>query len=488
MTELLLNSLSAALPVSLLIALLLPALRLSGRTLSAKCRRAVWLILIIRLCVPFSTAAIPSLLEISLTGSAASESEFTEAESAVVYTSGADFDRKVEEKPSAKAALSISCAASLPSAKKIADFAAYIYVAGIILYAAYKLAAYRIFMRGLDRTLAPARERTNELFNSVCKRLNIRRAPRLYQSAYGGPMLCGFVRPRVIIPDFVSELPEQAQSRIFAHELIHFKRGDLWLKLPSFAACALNWYNPLVHMAAARFAEECELACDELVLDGADTAARREYGGVMLDILTRGAQNRDPLTTGFNPRLKNVRERFTNIMNSSKKKGGAWIIAIVMLLCALSGSIISCSANENETEKQNSADIQSSAEVTGEAANEEQKAAEAESEARLREEIQAQLNNEMEKLDVYKAQLDRIELERDELQSMLEKARSDMKMIENVVAQSADGTIIDVVSEYKTASEYYSDMLDENNAKRAELEEAINMQNELIKELQDILA
>lgn len=98
-------------------------------------------------------------------------------------------------------------------------------------------------------------------------------------------MLYGLIRHRVVLPESVADLPKTALTKILTHELTHYKRRDLWIKLAAEVAVAVNWYNPLVHIAATRLSRECELACDECTLDGLDEKSRREYGSVMLGII-----------------------------------------------------------------------------------------------------------------------------------------------------------------------------------------------------------
>ena len=135
-------------------------------------------------------------------------------------------------------------------------------------------------------------------------------------------MLYGFFRPRVVLPESVSQLPVQSLTGILTHELTHYKRGDLWVKLSAVLATALYWWNPLVHIASARLSGKCELACDECMLAGLDEDSRREYGNVMLGIIKSCKRFGGTLTTHFNPRRNAVKERFVNIMDMTKKRKG----------------------------------------------------------------------------------------------------------------------------------------------------------------------
>ncbi|MBW8312062.1 MAG: TonB family protein, partial [Rhizobium sp.] len=97
-----------------------------------------------------------------------------------------------------------------------------------------------------------------------------------------GPAVIGLWRPRLVLPaDFSRRYSPEEQALVLEHERQHLRRGDL----PAQALCSLLrcvfWFNPLLHLAAARFRFDQELACDAAVL-ARHPDARRRYGEVML--------------------------------------------------------------------------------------------------------------------------------------------------------------------------------------------------------------
>ncbi len=97
-----------------------------------------------------------------------------------------------------------------------------------------------------------------------------------------GPALVGLLRPRIIVPaDFEARYSELQRTAVLAHETTHLRRGDhLVNALVALVQC-LAWFNPLVHLAAARLRQDQELACDALVI-AARPQARRAYAEAML--------------------------------------------------------------------------------------------------------------------------------------------------------------------------------------------------------------
>ena len=97
-----------------------------------------------------------------------------------------------------------------------------------------------------------------------------------------GPALLGIWRARIVLPaDFEQRYSSDEQQLIIAHEQCHAARRDPIVNaLLALLQCAL-WFNPLVHLAAARCRFDQELACDADVLRDHPGRARA-YAAAML--------------------------------------------------------------------------------------------------------------------------------------------------------------------------------------------------------------
>ncbi len=82
-----------------------------------------------------------------------------------------------------------------------------------------------------------------------------------------GPLVVGLLRPIIILPhDFQTRFSLDQQCLALTHEMAHIKRRDLWAILAFTLFQAVNWLNPLVHMARHAFRSDLEAACDQYVL------------------------------------------------------------------------------------------------------------------------------------------------------------------------------------------------------------------------------
>ena len=109
------------------------------------------------------------------------------------------------------------------------------------------------------------------------------RADGLLQSdaSRGLPAVVGW-RPRIVLPaDFDQRFDAAERTLVLAHERVHLRRGDVPAQLLLALLRVLFWFNPLLHVAAACFRHDQELACDAAVLQ-AFPGQRRAYGDALL--------------------------------------------------------------------------------------------------------------------------------------------------------------------------------------------------------------
>ncbi|MBQ7929709.1 MAG: M56 family metallopeptidase, partial [Clostridia bacterium] len=196
------------------------------------------------------------------------------------------------------------------------------------------------------RSAKAADERTQKIFSTICKKYGMKKQPTLLvASGIHSPAAFGIFRRKIVLPDIA--FTENGLVGTLAHEVTHCKRGDLYMKLVELIACSLNWFNPLVHIAAFQCEMEMELSCDEKVLSGSSEAARAAYADVMLDIIRRCRRNRGALTTHFNPKKSAVTARFKNILYGSGKRRGRILIGVCLVLCVLAGTFVACQTGDD---------------------------------------------------------------------------------------------------------------------------------------------
>ncbi len=111
----------------------------------------------------------------------------------------------------------------------------------------------------------------------------LRHAGGVYFSAGDtGPASVGLWRPKIIVPhDFRQRYAPAEQALVIAHEQVHIDRRDVWANVLQAAFQCVFWFNPLVHLAARRFPQDQELACDARVM-AQHPHQRRGYAEALL--------------------------------------------------------------------------------------------------------------------------------------------------------------------------------------------------------------
>ena len=212
---------------------------------------------------------------------------------------------------------------------------AVIWVIGMLYQAFWQARDYRRYLRKLNQKAADVHSETlRAVLGEQKQLLGITREILLRVSgAADCPMLAGFVKPVLWLPD--ENLTAQEAMFIFRHELTHYKRGDLWLKLLLAAAKAVHWFNPLVYLMARFAQEDIELACDDAVVRGMDSAERRAYGETILRSAAAQVRRR-ALVSCFTGDKKTLMRRFEGLFDKrAKKRGVALVVAVAVLVGTL---------------------------------------------------------------------------------------------------------------------------------------------------------
>ena len=157
-------------------------------------------------------------------------------------------------------------------------------------------------------------------------------------------MLVGFIRPLVLLPDKHYESDEL--ELIFRHELIHYKRSDLYIKLLSVIATSLHWFNPAIYLMSYAMQADCEASCDEKVLKEVGGEHNQFYAEIIMDMIGGKGCKGTQLSTCFYGGKRGIKIRMETIMDgtiSITKVSLSAILILSITLTVLSGSVFAFS-------------------------------------------------------------------------------------------------------------------------------------------------
>ena len=192
-----------------------------------------------------------------------------------------------------------------------------------VLFACWALGSFVMILRLVRSSL-----RLRSIVLTACVDGPVRVSSRIR-----GPVVAGFFRPVILLPE-TSELWTPARREaVLAHERAHILRNDPAILLVAHLATALYWFHPLCWIGAARLRAESERACDDAALGTGLLAS--DYAGHLLDLACRfDTQLAIPMatTSHLETRVKSILDPTTN---RSIPARAAWLAAIAVTAAIL---------------------------------------------------------------------------------------------------------------------------------------------------------
>lgn len=144
------------------------------------------------------------------------------------------------------------------------------------------------------------------------------------------PFLLGIFRPRIYLP---SDLPQDQQDYVLAHENTHIKRRDhLWKPL-GFLLLTIYWFNPLLWVGYILLCRDIERACDERVIARMDPAGKVGYSAALVACsVHRRMVMACPVAFGET----SVKSRIKAVLNY--KKPVFWVVCMSVLVCVITAA------------------------------------------------------------------------------------------------------------------------------------------------------
>jgi bla regulator protein blaR1 len=215
-------------------------------------------------------------------------------------------------------------------------FAAATWIAGAIAGLGVMLLRIRRTARIVADALA-VEPSIHDSTRELCMRAGMRRTVEVrWSSDVDAPMVVGLLRPVILLPaDRFDALSSSEQRMAICHEIVHLRRGDLWLGGVPALAERLFFFHPLAIVAAREYLLAREAACDRAVLELLG-AAPQEYGRLLLS-LGVSPMRAGLAAAGSSRSFANLKRRIAMLGHrspSSLARLAGWLIAGAAL-CAL---------------------------------------------------------------------------------------------------------------------------------------------------------
>lgn len=135
----------------------------------------------------------------------------------------------------------------------------------------------------------PPEDRVHAILSHLAEHFGIDFQVRLgISDELASPVVCGLIRPSILLPREALSWPESRLTRVLAHECAHLARRDLRTQWIALVIRAAYWFNPLVARLVRVLTQAREMAADEMALIATD----RDRAGYARELLTIAAETR----------------------------------------------------------------------------------------------------------------------------------------------------------------------------------------------------
>ncbi|MFC1766201.1 M56 family metallopeptidase [Planctomycetota bacterium] len=279
--------LRGTLQATILICLILFIQAVLGRRLGIRWRYCLWLVLLVRMALPWAPQSRISMFNLlPTTISARQETPIVQesnhaAPALPMYTQPSmseQGDQTVADSVGTEGTEngslpathmpSVSPAKPTPGIAIVTTFLPFVWLAGAFMLAIYiVIGNIRLWwLVSYERPLTD--QPTLDLLEDCKSQIGTRTLLAVIPTdKVSGPALFGFVRPRLLLPkDMLVEMKPDELRYIFLHELAHLKRHDIAIGYIVSILQILHWFNPLVLLGFKRMRADRELAADGLAM------------------------------------------------------------------------------------------------------------------------------------------------------------------------------------------------------------------------------
>ena len=347
-----------AIPVILLLKLLANKL---SRAYVAQWKYWMWLVLAVRMLIPWSPELPMRSVEITIpessVGVEADEQTITlpREELQMSIPEPSEYQEKISEQPQMMEQQKVPAkeAASIPpldrgDALVVAEL---LWITVAVGYLAYHIIVNCVAGRRLRRWSRPADSALISRLSEIVGESGIPKGLRiLVNSRISGPMVMGLFQPKLYLPE--RDYESEDLQYVLLHELTHYRRKDLWYKALLLVVNGVHWFNPFVYLMCREAQKDLECSCDSMVMNGAEREERRSYANLILDTAAYQEVSRGVLASNFYGGKGDLKMRIQNIFDTGKKKKGTFVFSVLTGVAIIISGLWGVTMEQSEASQQ----------------------------------------------------------------------------------------------------------------------------------------
>lgn len=315
--------------------------------LNAKWHYLIWIVLILKLLIPFGPESAISIFNAVPQIPQAGMSEFTYQ----IPEQDAEFsiteDSRLDKEPGQ---YQVGSKQWLALAGKLLP---YVWITGVAVMLLWLGFTYYLLYRRLRKRSFATDERTANIFTACKSKMQINNNLGIVvQDAIAVPSLFGILQPKILLSPAASKLSDKDLQYVLLHEMAHYKRKDVLANYLLIVLQSIHWFNPVIWYCFKHIRQDMELAADELVLARLQNAEHRDYGRALLNVLEGfSTSNLAPRLLGMVDDKKNIERRLQMIKMTDFFQSRRKLIPLLGILCllVLGGVLLTSGINKPDT-------------------------------------------------------------------------------------------------------------------------------------------
>lgn len=307
----------------------------------------IWMILIIKLIVPFGphySFNISSIYEKFHMENTTNENASKVLTKSLVQPQNRTSNNLISTNTTRSLDKNITNNTSLNSKVNIKKALCFAWILGIIILAVILAIGCKKLKRIISFSEKDIQCSHKKILRSCTADMKLKsKLELLYSPQIGSPSICGIIKPKILIPKAeVDNINDKEFKYIIMHELFHLKNKDIIINWLITLLSILYWFNPVLLYGFHKMRQDCEISCDYQVVSHLNKGENTQYGNTIIKILELSGSSRR--LTGTTPMFTNSSEIKRRIIMISKYKklntrrilfGGMIIAAIGVLSIAI---------------------------------------------------------------------------------------------------------------------------------------------------------
>ncbi|EMI9087949.1 MULTISPECIES: M56 family metallopeptidase [Bacillus] len=224
----------------------------------------------------------------------------------------------------------------------------YIWLTGVILLSFATFIMNRRLLLYIKKQPVITDEKIVQIFEKCKQSMSVQRdVPLLVSGKVSSPTVFGFIWPKLLLSTVHMKILDEQQLRyIFHHELAHIKRRDVGVNWLMHGLLILNWFNPILWYAYSCMREDQELACDALALTCIDSEEQIAYGHTIISLLEHySSYYQVPSLANFSKNKRMLKRRILMIKKFQKKSYRWSALGAVAVIAVSSVSLLNARAD-----------------------------------------------------------------------------------------------------------------------------------------------